>query len=318
MKTQGYIDLLSTIGIPGLIETQNSNRDPRLMELAQLNKIALLYSTVLGDDIYYKELLPRYEQLVNTLMQVSIIFNKNGIKYSIFKTIKPFPTTPSDIDVLLPSEDFSRAEALLISSGYIRTAHDAYSSTLQKEMIVDLQLQPSVSNLPYASKQLLMKNTVLRNVYGCEIRTLNPEAEVIVIASHSFYKEQMFTLNDYYAITILAEQLDIEKLAGLAEANKTMDVLRIITGICSQITESVFNTRLKINDISQTLASQHERIMNHDALPIKFPFGLVLKLLLKRATKDKEMRRMMMPALMRLASPTQFLNLIKHLQRTTY
>lgn len=317
-RIPSYIELLRTIGIPGLIEGTKGPGSEQLMKLAQLNKIALLYSSVLSDDFYQKDLLPKYQLLMDTLKDVSRIFSNSGIQYSIFKTIKPFPTTPSDVDVLLRADDFGRAEGLLLSAGYKRTASDDFSSTLEREMIVDLQLQPSVSNLPYLSSAFFMQNTILKSFEGFDIHTLDLEAEAIVTASHSFYKEQMFTLNDYYTITLLVEQLDISKLIKLASDNNVTDVLNIITGICSQLTESVFQTRLKVNTIGEKLGLPPPQLLHDSDLPMKFPFGLVFRLLIDRASKDKDMRRTIVPALLRLASPRQLAKLVSHMRRKTY
>ena len=316
VETPAYIELLRTIGMPGLLAGNQGNRTMELMKLAELNKIALLYSNSLSDPDLHQDLLQRYQLLTDTVREVSALFNGNGITYSIFKTMKPFPTTPSDIDILLSREDFFNAEALLISTGYRKTANDGYTSTLTKEMNVDLQLQPSVSHLPYLSSKFLMRNTERKNLSGIDIRAPTPEAEIMVIASHCVYKEQMFTLNDYYTITILAEQVDSERLLALAREARVLEALRIVIGLCSRLTESVFNSKLKISEISSVLGSVN--MLPIPNLPLKFPFSLVIRLLAARATKDGEMCRMVLPAIVRLASPGQLRRLFAHMKRETY
>jgi hypothetical protein len=311
-----YTHLLRTIGIPGILGAREGKIDVELMKLAKLNKIALLYSRAVRNDANDRDLIIRHELLIKTLEQVSSMFNEHSIKYALFKTVKPIPTTPSDVDVLLPEEDFRRAENLLMSSGYSRTTHDAYSSTLEKDMIVDLQQQPSVSNVPYLPSKLLLENTIVRGISGFDVHTLNPEAELLVIASHSFYKEQMFTMNDYYSITLLAEQGDLGKVLKLARQARVLEALQIIVGLCSEITESVFEKKLRISELSQLLkAPQGSPIQN---MPLKFPFMLIIKLLIVRASKDREMRKKLVPAMLRIATPGQLLKLLSHATRRTY
>jgi len=317
MKSPAYFELLRTIGIPSILEGNKVSENAELRKLAELNKIAILYSRSLNNDSLFQKLLPKYELLLNTIEEVTSIFRNNETRYSIFKTIKPFPTTPSDIDILLYPADFEKAKALLLSSGYKRVANDAYTSTLTKEMNVDLQLQPSVSNLPYLSRKFLMQNTVLKNINGFDVNAPTLEAEIIVIASHSIYKEQMFTLNDYYTITILAEHADPGRLLNLAKEAKVLEALRVIIALCSQITESVFDTRLKISELRQTLGASPSSAFVPN-MPMKFQFSLVIKLLAIRASKDGEMRRMVVPAMARLASPTQLRKLVSHITRRTY
>jgi hypothetical protein len=317
IEMPSYFSLLKTIGIPGIVKGVKGNNDPELEKMAKLNKISLLYMSAINvseDD--YSDLVHRNKLLYSTLADLSLLFNKHNIEYCVFKTIKPFPTTPSDVDVLLSKRDFIEAESLLMSSGFTRTARDAYSSTLEKEMIVDLQLQPSVSNVPYLPKMLLMKNAELRKVNDFNVSTLNPEAELIVIAAHSVYKEQMFTLNDYYAITMLAEQVDPARLLSLVKSANVLEVVRLAVALCSQITESVFNVNLKISQLSGILGqSQKWQIQS---MPIKFAFPMIIKLLLSRATKDKEMRSKVLPAIIRVASPGQLMKLFAHVVRSTY
>jgi hypothetical protein len=323
-----YDWLLRTIGIPGLVTAEGQGEiidTAELTEMARLNKIAFLYLSAIltqphanADNKFYRDLLSRHELLIKTLDQVCSVFNDNKIEYTLFKTIKPFPTTPSDVDVLLPIKDFQRAEGLLMSSGYIRTTSDAYSSTLQKDMIVDLQQQPSVSNLPYLPAQLLLENAIITKVNGVDVRTLNPEAELVAIASHSFYKEQLFTMNDYYSITILAEQADLAKVVDLATQAKVLDALQIIVGLCSHITKSVFNKQLKISELHHILKASDNKDSSVQSMPVKFPFSLVVKLLVSRASKDEEMRKKMIPAILRIATPGQLLKLLSHATRRTY
>jgi hypothetical protein len=253
---------------------------------------------------------------MSTLTEIGKLFRSKGIKYSVFKTLKPFPTTPSDIDVLLPSDDFGKARLLLISQGYNETASDAYSSTLHKEMIVDLQQQPSVSNIPYLPKNLLIQNTITKLINGVEINTLSPEAELVVIASHGVYKEQMLTLNDYYSITILAEQSDLAKIMALAKSANVLDALKIVVAVCSEITAIAFGRKLQISELADKLQVSNKLPIHNT--PIKLPFSLVIRLLVARARKDKEMRQKIIPAILRLLTPRQLAKIIAHLTRRTY
>jgi len=315
--TPSFLQVLKTIGIPGIISGSFENVDnDELVNIAKMNKIGLLFSNRAENSNYAKDLRAKHDLLIETLREISSIFSDNGLNYSVFKTIKPFPTTPSDVDILVSQQDFIFAEELLIERGYEITASDAYSSTLRKEMIVDLQLQPSVSNLPYLPKRILMENTMIRTIAGARVRTLNPEAEILVLATHSFYKEQMFTLNDFYSITMLAEEADPTKLLRMAKNANVLEVLQLTIGLCLAISNSVFNSQLKISEFGRILDAGP--VSTIAAMPIKFPFSTVIKLLIVRALKDKEMRQSLIPAMKRFASPSQLAKLFSHLTRKTY
>lgn len=307
-------ELVSTIGVPGVIEGRNGHFDEEMKKLAGSNKVSLLYSLACG----YKanDLMARNRLLTDTLTEISALFNSAGIKYSIFKTLKPFPTTPSDIDVLLSGEDLGRAQSLLLSLGYKETARDAYSITMEKEMIVDLQQQPSVSGVPYLPKDLLIENATVKRINGIDVHTLGPEAEILVIASHSLYKEQMFTLNDYYSVTILAEQIAFSKLLNLANGAYVLEALQIVVGLCSQITESVFSKKLRISELDLFLQSPKARRIY--TMPVKFPLSMIISLLIHRARKDEAVRRKIVFAILGIAKPRQMFKLLSHLTRKTY
>ena len=312
-----YSQILKTIGVPGIVPGIKEKLNPELMSIAEKNKISLLFSDAADIEQQERHLKMRHERMMETLKEVALAFNEAGIRYSVFKTIKPFPTTPSDVDVLLSNQDFGKAQDLLISRGYYRTTSDAYSSTMEKDkMIVDLQLQPSVSNLPYLPKALLMQNTMMKKMGDVDVCTLTPEAEIIVIASHSFFKEQMFTLNDYYSIIMFAEHIEPDKLIEMASRANVLEVLKIIVGLCSHITESMFAERLKIAEMGRLLqVASHRQIV---AMPLKFPFSLIIKHLIGRARKDDDMRRKVVPAVIRIASPSQLAKLFSHITRKTY
>lgn len=313
---ESYIEMVRNIGLPGIVEGRRTKADARSTELAEWNKISLLYAIATENEAR-EELMTKNRLLIATLKQVSSLFARSGIRYSIFKTLKPFPTTPSDVDVIIADADFQAAIELLTSSGYKVVTQDAYSATLSDKMIVDLQLQPSVSNLPYIPKQFLVQNTICRRIDGFDVCTLNTEAELIVIASHCIYKEQMFTLNDYYTITLLADQADIEQLVNLAERTKTSEPLRIAIGFCAQISEKAFDKNLKVSEIDRVLGSH--RGFSPKTFPFKIPFGTVVRLMFSRISADKEMRSKLFPAIMRLLAPRQFFRLLSHfLVRKTY
>jgi hypothetical protein len=308
-----FVEVMKAIGIPGILEGGSSAPSISSLELARINKIGLLYS--IKTDAIDIDLLKRSELLNYTVKTVSSIFNRAGINYSIFKTIKPFPSTPADVDVLISDNDFDRAVSTLVDYGYRKLSGDTRTVSLKKDMIVDLQVEPSVSTLPYLSRRLLMQHTEVNILDGIEVRTLAPEAEIIAVACHAIYKELMFTINDYYTIIVLTQHSDIGKIIEIMDLSKTSDAMKIIIGLCAQITESIFTSDLKISQLSSVLGSTQFMIRE---MPVKFTFGKIVKLILNRASKDVELRHNLFPAMIRIASPKQLLRLISHLHKSTY
>src|SRR5881397_1027929 len=97
-KAFSYMKLLREIGIPGSVQEIGAgdiNGAPGtggdLLELAELNKIALLYLSALNRGIdnnnkdglsaHFARLLERNRLLINTLKEVALAFNENKITY---------------------------------------------------------------------------------------------------------------------------------------------------------------------------------------------------------------------------------------------
>jgi G3E family GTPase len=73
------------------------------------------------------------------------------------------------------------------------------------KMNIDLTTQIAVSGLVYLNKELLFDNVSRLEVYEMRIQTLEPSADLLVVAAHSIFKEQMYTLSDYYTFTMLLQ-----------------------------------------------------------------------------------------------------------------
>jgi hypothetical protein len=115
---------------------------------------------------------------------------------------------------------------------------------------------------------------------------------------------------------MLAERAEPVELVDLAKSANVLEAVRLAVGLCSQITESVFHSNLKVSRLSNLLGpSSNWPIEN---MPIKFPFSMIIKMLISRASKDKEMRAKVLPAILRIASPGQLVKLFTHIVRSTY
>jgi len=95
-----------------------------------------------------------------------------------------------------------------------------YSITMYNslyELKVDLHLEISVSNIIYINKEYLFNHVIERKIEDATIRTLDDCAEILVVANHSVYKEHMFTLNDYYTIILLLNNVELNNLYKLTD-----------------------------------------------------------------------------------------------------
>ena len=121
--------LVRHIGIPGANEKQLSelrNEDfQRFLQSAQQNKVPLLFLRTVNCNRNIQQLLSHYEeQYKNTLNLITYavdLLDRMKVSYALFKTLKPFPYVPSDIDILLQSDKSLRlvAETLRLTDAFL-------------------------------------------------------------------------------------------------------------------------------------------------------------------------------------------------------
>lgn len=124
----------------------------------------------------------------------------SGLNYALMKFAKPIAYVPADIDVLVAAEDAPRALERVEGLGYEVVVREPYCVTLAGSAIVDVYVHPCLANVPYMDGRKLLEHVREVELDGVRARALAPEAEVAVAAAHAVYKEQVFTLNDYFTV----------------------------------------------------------------------------------------------------------------------
>ncbi len=313
-----YIKLIRSIGIPSIIEGINSY-DESIERLAKINKVHYLYLTI--NKISIDSLEEKYKNIMNLISEIVTIFNHNAIEYVIFKTLKPFPYIPSDIDILIEPLQLSRITMLLHSYNYIMFIKDSLCLTMKKNDInVDLYVEPSVSDIPYLSRKLLMRHKIHTKINNnITISKLADYAEFVAVMCHSFYKEQMFTLSDYYTLTILAESSNTNDIIALSKETNCLDVLNIISNICKKITLEAFGRNdLKICELADMLIHDNNLVKPiYIKLPYKFSVKYVTALLFEKIIKEKGMISAF-KYFTKSLSLKQLKKLVDHIKRETY
>jgi len=133
----------------------------------------------------------------------------------VFKTIRSFPATPNDTDVIFlgTSGDFGKAVETLKSAGYFELDPSPLQilfsdprgegiATWNKSggiYYVDLYKEASTSYFVYLSKSRLRRHVIPTQVAGCsEVRVLRPEVELAAILMHSVFPEMTYGLENFY------------------------------------------------------------------------------------------------------------------------
>jgi len=327
--------LLKCIGLSeGPVRPVSLEKGKELFGIAAMNKIGLFFLETMASlhgvgwfQPKLEELRRKYRNTQDLICQVASLLNSRA-DYLLFKTLKPFPYTPSDIDVLLRTRaDFSQAYYSLKKDGLILLNKNAYGATMyshDRKLYVDLHLFLTISDIPYLDPGILFQCVRAVEFEGCGVQTLDPAAEFLTVAAHGFYKEHMFNLSDFYTILSLAQQAKSSDVYYLAEVGRVSDAVYFAVKVCRCIMEKAFNDvhpallRLEkcLDESSITLTISNQEKPN--SFPYKYPKMVVTYSLFGKILTDPLTRSFFLHALARNMRGSRLLRLKTHFSRKSY
>ena len=210
-----------------------------LYEIAKLNRIAFFYLYKLIECGYelphrlkkvYEEEYKRFMKIQRVFAEVSRDLSECGIDFAVFKSVKPYPSTTVDIDIIV-FNNYKNAIHCLISKNYRVIGYGPDSITFESRdgvIKVDLYREIAISRIRYLDKELLKNYVkVLKSDFG-DIKTLCREADLIAIAGHVVIKEQMYTLADYFTIINIINECNYDELIKIAKQLHMIKPLTIV------------------------------------------------------------------------------------------
>jgi len=292
--------------------------------LALRNKIGLYFLEVvkryqdLGNLLSeYDEGYSRYKETVITAAGISDFLNDVGVEHAIFKFIKPYPSTPSDVDVLFlcSNDEYRKALDRLFANGYFRLgtaphqviAYDLRGGTDNMDTrlkggkrggiyYIDLYDEVAASHVIYMSKQNLNKCVTKMDFNGQQVKTLKPEAELAVTFAHSGIPEQLYTLADYYTTLhylVGRSEEDIDNCMNILQENNITLVARSsikITALLHQaahgfIPEMISKALVRLNAENPTQATDLPE--SGFEMPCKYSLSTVIRAMLEKLRERK-------------------------------
>lgn len=198
------------------------------------NRIALLYLSMHRRPGWdprleekYQALHQREQRTFDVIARVAEHLNRwDSANYVVFKSIKPYPATPNDTDVICLGEDadYERMYQHLLAAGYHfhewapqqRTIYDARGEGkvgLGKKggtYYIDLYTEISTDYFSYMNKRRFRPFVVTRDVLGVPVKLLRPEPELAVVMFHSVFPERTFQLEHFYVPLYTFQQPDFD------------------------------------------------------------------------------------------------------------
>lgn len=218
------LELIVLLGTPFSANRHVRNDRPleSIYDKAFEDRVALLYLTMYRKEGWPKSLEDKYlklndrrEKTLEVVAGLGQTLNQFSSKeYAIFKSLKPYPATPNDTDVIIFG-DRKRFKAVLhhlYSEGYLFHEWAPMQTTLIHPdgkgktgkgkkggtYYIDMYSDISTDYFLYIDKRSLIPYVETRIVNGQEIQNVRKEVELAIILFHNVFPERTFQLEHFY------------------------------------------------------------------------------------------------------------------------
>lgn len=238
-------ELIKLIGSPFLdVKLQTSNELlERIYETAFADRVALLYLSIhrredwpaILEDKYLK-LAARRDKTLEVIANLADVLNSFcPNEYAIFKSLKPYPATPNDTDVINfgDKKRFKKIIDHLCSKGYIFHEWAPMQTTLIDPMgkgktgkgkkggiyYIDMYSDISTDYFLYIDKRSLKPYVQNIELNGVQIKNVCKEVELAIILFHNVFPERTFQLEHFYMplYHFIEEDFDLDVFIRFAE-----------------------------------------------------------------------------------------------------
>jgi hypothetical protein len=219
------IQLLQIIGSP-FASSLNSidfsyDHIKKLFELAFENRVELLFLDALnklnkinGLEEKYKKLRARHEMTLSVIAKAGYHLGASNIPYAVFKSIKPYPATPNDTDILClgNKEAYKKGMDSFINAGYkehgIAPLQVNIYDPRGKGKIgpgkkggiyyIDFYREVAADYFVYVNKKKLIPFIREQEIEGVKVKVLAQEPELAIVMFHNVFPEKTFHLEHFY------------------------------------------------------------------------------------------------------------------------
>lgn len=313
----------------------------RLKEIGQLSPL---------EDKYASD-RERYNETLITAVDLSRSISESTSDFAIFKFLKPYPHTPSDVDALffLSKKHYSETVQYLLNNGYFKigespsqvVVYDLRGGYEQMDRrtvdgkkggkyYIDLYNAVSASHFIYMDASKLHPYIVSVNIDDKEIQTLLPEADLAVVLTHSIVPEQLFTLADYYMALNTIKQLNdqqLDDLINIFEENNVIAAARAALTIIGYIHKRVNGfipekVDYLINQIGLDKKNHNEMVTSEFIFPHRYDAYTILKVMIGRMRNRNGLKSIFVQGICMIFNPwlmrSVIRDIIKRRKRETY
>ncbi|MCC7004849.1 hypothetical protein IT397_02950, partial [Candidatus Nomurabacteria bacterium] len=217
--------LVKLIGTPFSERISQNVSDQELLEFYDFafeNRVALLYLSLYRRDGWdqlleekYRYLKVREEKTFDVISRLASKLNDfDNENYIVFKSIKPYPATPNDTDVLWlgSKEKYKEANKYLLNNGYIfhewAPQQKTYFDERGRDQVgkgkkggtyyIDFYEDISTDYYAYANRHKLRPFIRKEILNGVEVNFLASEPELAIMMFHNVFPERTFQLEHFF------------------------------------------------------------------------------------------------------------------------
>ena len=262
-------ELIKIIGSPFVKKIPEVDQETltRVYDQAFADRVALLYLTLHRKgkswnphlEKEYQALHTRRKNTLRVIGDIGESLNRHGINdYAIFKSLKPYPATPNDTDVIVfgNRNKFTSALDTLYDKNYLFHEWAPMQTTLIHPdgrgktgkgkkggtWYVDMYSDISTDYFLYIDKRSLAPYVETRLVDGRPVRNVRKEIELAIILFHNVFPERTFQLEHFYMpLYHLAEKdFDVNIMLRFARDQKLVRALSCNLTLVAYIHKKIF------------------------------------------------------------------------------
>jgi hypothetical protein len=240
----------------------------------------------------YTVLENRRRMTLDVLVRLADRLNHFDSCYSVFKSIKPYPATPNDTDVIYTGSKngYERVYQYLLDSGYLfhewapqqRTLYDprgiGHIGKGKKggTYYIDLYEEISTDYFAYLNKHVLTDFIYQKTIQGVTVNLLRPEPECAIILFHSLFPERTFQLEHFYVplYYFAMPQFDLDVFIDFVRDNRMTQAIVASLEITDFLHRKYFgNTPAPLDRIFSALGrhqTERQKFQQVDKTPYMF------------------------------------------------
>ena len=238
-----------------------------LYDLAFENRIELLflralerYGLLKGFESNKAEMEQRDSTTRKIAAHTSKVLSEAGVEHVVFKSIKPYPATPNDTDVVcLGGEDaYQKGLSALTAAKYVIQAHAPMQTLCYHPWgegkvgpgkkggtyYVDFYRGIAVDYYEYINKSALVPYCIERDVLGEKAMLLSAEPELAIVMFHNVFPEKTFQLEHFYLCLygMANPEFDVKAFIDFSERNALTKAVRSNLTIIETLHMKAFGT----------------------------------------------------------------------------